>query len=156
MRNAYCSLKMFKHSVPNEFLYFKGDCLVFGSVDKNGSIKETLRSSGKQVDGFGLSFCLPDEGRVLSFLRKTFKVVCHILGNDYFHGYHRLFPVVAQRIGVKVRQIPVNHFPREHGTSNYGFGRTLHVLRHVWALYSDPMLMQEHLSYKVKNIVQGT
>jgi hypothetical protein len=53
------------------------------------------------------------------------------------------------------RSGPVNHFPREHGTSNYGFGRTLNIVRHVWALYSNPMAMQEHLSYKVKNIVHG-
>jgi len=77
-------------------------------------------------------------------------------GFPYFNGYHRLFPVVAQKIGIKVSQVPINHSPRKHGTSNYGIGRTLHVLRHVWALSSNPMAMRENLSYKVKNIVQGT
>jgi len=73
----------------------------------------------------------------------------------YFNGYHRLFPVVAQKVGIKVKQVPVAHFPRKHGTSNYGLGRTFHVLRHLWALSSDPMAMQENLPYKVKNIAQG-
>jgi hypothetical protein len=54
-----------------------------------------------------------------------------IFRSSVLNGYHRLFSVVAQKIGVKVRQVSVNHFLRNHGTSNYGFGRTLNIVRHA-------------------------
>lgn len=40
---------------------------------------------------------------------------------------HRFIPAIASWMGIKVAEIPVNHFPRKYGRSNYGLGRTLKV-----------------------------
>jgi hypothetical protein len=40
---------------------------------------------------------------------------------------HRFIPAIASWMGVRVVEIPVNHYPRKHGRSNYGIGRTLKV-----------------------------
>jgi len=40
---------------------------------------------------------------------------------------HRFIPAIASWMGIKVAEIPVNHFPRKHGRSNYGLGRILKV-----------------------------
>ncbi|MBB4906793.1 glycosyltransferase family 2 protein [Actinophytocola algeriensis] len=36
---------------------------------------------------------------------------------------HRYIPALAHQTGYKVRELPVNHRPREHGKSKYGFER---------------------------------
>jgi glycosyltransferase involved in cell wall biosynthesis len=41
---------------------------------------------------------------------------------------HRFIPALASWIGVKVAEVPVNHFPRRHGKSKYGLSRTIRVL----------------------------
>lgn len=41
---------------------------------------------------------------------------------------HRFVPVLASWIGVKVTEVPVNHFARQHGRSKYGLGRTIRVM----------------------------
>jgi glycosyltransferase involved in cell wall biosynthesis len=41
---------------------------------------------------------------------------------------HRFIPALASRIGVKVAEVPVNHYARRHGRSKYGLGRTIRVL----------------------------
>jgi glycosyltransferase involved in cell wall biosynthesis len=40
---------------------------------------------------------------------------------------HRFIPALASWMGVKVAEIPVNHFPRKFGRSKYGLGRTIKV-----------------------------
>jgi glycosyltransferase involved in cell wall biosynthesis len=40
---------------------------------------------------------------------------------------HRFIPALASWMGVRVAEIPVNHFPRKHGRSKYGLGRTIKV-----------------------------
>jgi len=40
---------------------------------------------------------------------------------------HRFIPALASWMGVKVAEIPVNHFPRKYGRSKYGLGRTIKV-----------------------------
>jgi hypothetical protein len=59
----------------------------------------------------------------------------------YFNGYHR--------------QVPVSHYPRKQGRSNYGLGRALSVLRHAWALSSNPMAMRENLVYGKKDCAKN-
>lgn len=41
---------------------------------------------------------------------------------------HRFIPIYASWSGAKITEIPVTHYPRIHGTSNYGIGRTFKVI----------------------------
>lgn len=41
---------------------------------------------------------------------------------------HRFIPALASWIGVKVTEVPVKHFRRQHDKSKYGLGRTLRVI----------------------------
>ena len=52
-----------------------------------------------------------------------------VLENVELYGeMHRFVPAIASRYGAKIAEIPVNYQPREFGSSNYGFSRTLRVL----------------------------
>jgi dolichol-phosphate mannosyltransferase len=37
-----------------------------------------------------------------------------------FDGWHRFFPALARREGLRVIELPVSHRPRVHGTTHYG------------------------------------
>jgi dolichol-phosphate mannosyltransferase len=39
---------------------------------------------------------------------------------------HRFIPVLAHDLGYRIAEIPVNHFPRAHGQSKYGWERIPH------------------------------
>ena len=41
---------------------------------------------------------------------------------------HRFIPAIAGWMGIQVAEVPVNHFPRLHGRSKYGLGRTMRVM----------------------------
>ncbi len=41
---------------------------------------------------------------------------------------HRFIPALAHWVGGNVVEVPVNHHPRQFGTSKYGIGRTLRVV----------------------------
>jgi glycosyltransferase involved in cell wall biosynthesis len=41
---------------------------------------------------------------------------------------HRFLPAIASEIGVTIREVIVNHRPRQHGTSKYGLSRTIRVV----------------------------
>ena len=57
----------------------------------------------------------PDTGCGLKlFARETF------LSLPHFDHMHRFLPALVQRRGGRVLSVPVNHRPRERGTSNYG------------------------------------
>jgi glycosyltransferase involved in cell wall biosynthesis len=40
---------------------------------------------------------------------------------------HRFIPAIASWMGIRIAEIPVNHYPRRHGRSKYGLSRTLRV-----------------------------
>jgi dolichol-phosphate mannosyltransferase len=42
-----------------------------------------------------------------------------------FNGFHRFLPILAQRGGAAVKEIPVAHHPRFAGKANYGIGNRL-------------------------------
>ncbi len=42
-----------------------------------------------------------------------------------FRGLHRFLPAMIQLQNAKVKQVPVRHYPREAGTSSYGFRKRL-------------------------------
>jgi len=41
---------------------------------------------------------------------------------------HRFLPALASEMGVTIVEAPVNHRPRQHGTSKYGISRTFRVI----------------------------
>jgi glycosyltransferase involved in cell wall biosynthesis len=51
-----------------------------------------------------------------------------VQGLRLYGEMHRFIPAVASWMGVTLAEIPVNHRPRQRGTSKYGLGRTLRVL----------------------------
>ena len=64
----------------------------------------------------------PDTGCGLKvLLRETF------LELPQFNHMHRFLPALVQRSGGQAVSVPVNHRPRVHGQSKYGFGNRLWV-----------------------------
>lgn len=51
-----------------------------------------------------------------------------VKGVRLYGEMHRFIPAVADRMGVAVAEIPVNHLPRRFGRSKYGLARTFHVI----------------------------
>lgn len=52
-----------------------------------------------------------------------------VVKNIHLYGeLHRFIPAIASWMGIQVAEVPVNHFPRTHGRSKYGLGRTLRVM----------------------------
>jgi len=47
---------------------------------------------------------------------------------ELYGEMHRFVPALASWIGVKVTEVPVNHFARQRGRSKYGLGRTIRVM----------------------------
>ena len=47
---------------------------------------------------------------------------------------HRFFPALAKMTGARITEIVVNHHPRRHGKSKYGFDRVLKVLSDVFSM----------------------
>jgi hypothetical protein len=41
---------------------------------------------------------------------------------------HRFLPAIASQIGVRIKELEVNHRPRQAGTSKYGLSRTIRVV----------------------------
>ncbi|MBN1298738.1 MAG: glycosyltransferase [Actinobacteria bacterium] len=52
-----------------------------------------------------------------------------ILDNIELYGeMHRYIPAVASWMGVKIAEMPVNHYPRKFGKAKYGISRTVRVI----------------------------
>lgn len=51
-----------------------------------------------------------------------------IEGIQLYGEMHRFIPALASWMGVRVAEIPVNHFARQHGQSKYGLSRTIRVI----------------------------
>jgi len=73
------------------------------SVIANGIRSRILRDS------------TPDTGCGLKLFRRDV-----YLDLPYFDHMHRFLPALVQRSGWRVVSVPVNHRPRQRGTSNYG------------------------------------
>lgn len=53
------------------------------------------------------------------------------------HAYgemHRFFPALASMTGARITEIPVNHYPRQFGTSKYGFDRIFKVFSDIFSM----------------------
>lgn len=47
---------------------------------------------------------------------------------------HRFFPALASMTGARVTELPVNHYPRQHGKSKYGFDRIFKVFSDIFSM----------------------
>ncbi len=47
---------------------------------------------------------------------------------------HRFFPALASMTGARVAEVPVNHHPRQHGVSKYGFDRIFKVFSDIFSM----------------------
>ncbi|MCX6561104.1 MAG: glycosyltransferase family 2 protein [Candidatus Aminicenantes bacterium] len=56
---------------------------------------------------------------------------------------HRFIPAIAATIGVRIAEVPVNFRPRIHGTSKYGFSRSIRV-------FLDLLTVKFLLSYSTR------
>lgn len=47
---------------------------------------------------------------------------------NLYGDLHRFIPAIASWLGVSIAEVPVTHYPRQHGQSKYGLSRTFRVL----------------------------
>jgi len=67
-----------------------------------------------------------------------------------FKNMHRFFPALAKMYGFTVTEVPVQHFPRAHGTSKYGIGNRLFA--GLYDLFAVRWMQKRCLNYTVKGI----
>lgn len=65
-----------------------------------------------------------------------------------FKNMHRFFPALAKMYGFTVTEIPVQHFPRAHGTSKYGIGNRLFA--GLYDLFAVRWMQKRCLNYTMK------
>ncbi|MCW5875361.1 MAG: glycosyltransferase family 2 protein [Anaerolineales bacterium] len=51
-----------------------------------------------------------------------------LTGFRLYGEMHRFIPAYAGQVGARITEVPVNHYPRMHGTSKYGLERTVKVI----------------------------
>lgn len=66
----------------------------------------------------------------------------------FFDGMHRFFPALVQLAGGKVKEMPVQHFPRIEGESKY------HVLNRLWGpmndLFAYRWMKSRYIKYEIE------
>jgi glycosyltransferase involved in cell wall biosynthesis len=73
--------------------------------------------------------CLHDYGCSL----KAYRAEC-IKPLKAYGEMHRFLPALATMTGARVAEVPVNHYPRMHGRSKYGFGRIVKVFCDIFSM----------------------
>lgn len=69
---------------------------------------------------------------------------------------HRFIPVVANWVGVRVREMKVNHRARRFGSSKYGIGRTLRVVLDLMTVrFMQQYLVRPMQVFGLAGIVSG-
>lgn len=66
-----------------------------------------------------------------------------------FHGMHRFIPALIGGMGWRVTEMPVNHRPRIHGVSKYGFGNR--ALKATTDMFGVRWLNSRRRSYRIKS-----
>ena len=66
-----------------------------------------------------------------------------------FRGMHRFIPALIKGAGYRLAEVPVNHRPRVHGVSKYGFGNR--AFRATRDMFGVRWLLSRHCSYQLKN-----
>lgn len=69
--------------------------------------------SGVALHDFGTTF--------KAYRRETIQSI------QLYGELHRFIPALAAWSGARIAEVPINNPPRQHGKSNYGISRTLHV-----------------------------
>lgn len=65
-----------------------------------------------------------------------------------FNGMHRFIPALIRNLGYRVTEMPVNHRPRIHGVSKYGFGNR--ALRATTDMLGVRWLNSRRTRYQIK------
>jgi dolichol-phosphate mannosyltransferase len=65
-----------------------------------------------------------------------------------FNGMHRFIPALIGSLGYRVTEMPVNHRPRIHGVSKYGFGNR--ALRATMDMFGVRWLNSRRARYRIK------
>ena len=65
-----------------------------------------------------------------------------------FNGMHRFIPALIGSMGFRVTEMPVNHRPRMHGVSKYGFGNR--ALRATMDMFGVRWLNSRRARYRIK------
>jgi glycosyltransferase involved in cell wall biosynthesis len=65
-----------------------------------------------------------------------------------FHGMHRFIPALIKGLGYKVTEIPVNHRPRQQGSSKYNFGNR--ALRATVDMFGVRWLLDRQIKFAIK------
>ena len=66
-----------------------------------------------------------------------------------FNGMHRFIPALIRNMGFRVTEMPVNHRPRVHGVSKYGFGNR--ALKATMDMFGVRWLNSRRAPYRIKN-----
>jgi dolichol-phosphate mannosyltransferase len=66
-----------------------------------------------------------------------------------FHGMHRFIPALIKGHGYKIAEIPVNHRPRQHGSSKYTFGNR--ALRATIDMFGVRWLLARQIKFELKS-----
>jgi glycosyltransferase involved in cell wall biosynthesis len=64
---------------------------------------------------------------------KAYRAAC-IQSIQAYGEMHRFFPAVVSMTGARISEIPVQHHPRQHGVSKYGFSRIFKVFSDIIAI----------------------
>jgi len=64
---------------------------------------------------------------------KAYRAKC-IKSLKAYGEMHRFFPALASMTGARLIEVPVNHHPRKHGVSKYGFNRIFKVFSDIFAI----------------------
>ena len=65
-----------------------------------------------------------------------------------FHGMHRFIPALIKGFGYKITEIPVNHRPRQHGSSKYNFGNR--ALRATIDMFGVRWILNRQIKFALK------
>lgn len=65
-----------------------------------------------------------------------------------FNGMHRFIPALIRNMGWRVTEMPVNHRPRIHGVSKYGFGNR--ALRATMDMFGVRWLNSRRTRYSIR------
>ena len=65
-----------------------------------------------------------------------------------FNGMHRFIPALIGNMGFRVTEMPVNHRPRIHGVSKYGFGNR--ALRATMDMFGVRWLNSRRVIYRIR------
>jgi glycosyltransferase involved in cell wall biosynthesis len=141
------------------FDYAKGDVIVALDGDLQNSPSDIPELLKKIEEGYDIVNGWR-VGRVEGFLSRRFPskvanwLLCKVSGvelHDFgctlkayrseiikdmrlYGDMHRFIPAVASNIGARIIEVPVQHFPRQHGKSKYGISRSIKVFLDLFTL----------------------